>query len=45
MTWEVEYYEKEDGTVPVEDFIATLPSKHIAKVLWEIRLLAQLERH
>jgi phage-related protein len=40
MDWDVEYYEKEDGTVPVSDFIATLPKKHIAKALWEIRLLA-----
>jgi phage-related protein len=42
MAWDVEYYEKENGETPVMDFIASLPAKHIAKALWEIRLLAQL---
>jgi phage-related protein len=41
IIWDVDYYEKEDGAVPVQDFIATLPKKHSAKALWEIRLLAE----
>jgi phage-related protein len=40
MPWGVSYYEEEDDTIPVRDFIASLPKKHIAKALWEIQLLA-----
>ena len=41
MDWKIIYYQKEDGTEPVSEFISTLPTKHAAKALWEIDLLAQ----
>ena len=41
MEWNVVYYKKENGEEPVVDFIASLPSKHRAKALWEVRLLAE----
>lgn len=42
MEWKVDYYIKDNGESPVEDFIKTLPPKHSAKVLWEIDLLEKL---
>jgi len=42
MEWNVEYYIKENGESPVEDFIKTLPPKHSAKILWEVDLLKKL---
>ena len=42
MEWQVEYYIKDSGESPVEDFIDTLHPKHSAKVLWEIDLLKKL---
>ena len=39
MDWKVAYYQRENGTEPVSEFIATLPAKHAAKALWEIDLL------
>lgn len=41
MEWNVIYYEKENGEIPVEDFISSLPKKQQAKALWEVRLLAE----
>lgn len=41
MKWNVIYYQKESGEEPVADFIASLPSKHRAKALWEVRLLVE----
>ncbi|WP_195985408.1 type II toxin-antitoxin system RelE/ParE family toxin [Clostridium sp. D33t1_170424_F3] len=41
MEWDVIYYEKESGEVPVEEFISTLSPKQRAKALWEVRLLAE----
>ncbi|HIZ55933.1 MAG TPA: type II toxin-antitoxin system RelE/ParE family toxin [Firmicutes bacterium] len=41
MEWDVIYYEKENGEMPVFDFIASLSKKQQAKALWEIRLLAE----
>jgi hypothetical protein len=34
--WNIIYYEKENGEIPVQDFIAALPRKHKAKALREI---------
>ena len=34
-----EYYQKDDGTYPVEEFILSLDNKMKAKVLWTISLL------
>ncbi|MDR0325786.1 MAG: type II toxin-antitoxin system RelE/ParE family toxin [Oscillospiraceae bacterium] len=39
--WNVILYEKEDGTKPVKEFLDALPSKHRAKVVWEIELLEE----
>jgi len=33
------FYETENGSVPVQEFIESLPAKHGAKVYWEIGLL------
>jgi phage-related protein len=41
MSWDVIYYEKENGENPVFEFIASLNPKQRAKALWEIRLLAE----
>jgi hypothetical protein len=40
MAWNVIYYRKENNEEPVKEFITTLPPKHRAKALWEVRLLA-----
>lgn len=37
----VEYYQKDDGTYPVEEFILSLDNKMKAKVLWTISLLEE----
>ena len=42
MIWQVEYYKKENGTIPVLDFLLTLNAKMRAKAFSEIELL---ERH
>jgi len=31
MTWTVDFYEEQDGSAPVEEFLETLPGKHKAK--------------
>ena len=36
-----EYYQKDDGTYPVEEFILSLDNKMKAKVLWTISLLEE----
>jgi len=42
MEWEVEYYKKENGQIPVLDFLLTLNPKLRAKTFSEIELL---EKH
>ncbi len=42
MSWEVEYYQKENGDIPVLDFLLTLNPKMRAKAYSEIELL---QRH
>ena len=42
MDWEVEYYQKENGEIPVEDFLLSLPPKLRAKAYSDILLLARL---
>lgn len=42
MNWEVKFYQKENGEVPVSDYIKSLPAKHQAKVTREIDLLENL---
>lgn len=41
MSWVVEYYQKENGRIPVYDFLLSLPPKMRAKVLREIDLLEE----
>ena len=40
--WNVEYYKKESGEIPVEDFLLTLNPKLRAKAYSDIMLLKQL---
>jgi len=42
MDWQVEYYKKENGDIPVLDFLLTLEAKMRAKAFNEIELL---EKH
>lgn len=39
MDWEVEYYQKENGDIPIFDFLLSLNPKIRAKVYSEIELL------
>lgn len=39
MNWEIEYFRKENGKIPVVEFLLTLPPKIRAKVFSEIELL------
>ncbi len=41
MVWNIEIYQKENGEIPLVDFINSLPAKHKAKVFWEIELLKE----
>ena len=42
MDWEIEYYRKDNGDVPVEDFLLTLDPKLRAKAYSDIMLLKRL---
>lgn len=42
MNWEVEYYQKDNGEIPVEDFLLSLAPKLRAKAYSDIMLLARL---
>jgi phage-related protein len=42
MEWQVEYYKKENGNIPVLDYLLSLNAKMRAKVFSEIELL---EKH
>jgi len=37
--WNIIFYEKEDGTIPVQEFLDTLPAKHHAKAFRDIDIL------
>jgi len=37
--WNIIFYEKENGTVPVQEFLDSLPEKHHAKALRDIDVL------
>ena len=37
--WNIIFYEKEDGTTPVQEFLDKLPEKHHAKALRDIDVL------
>ena len=42
LEWEIEYYQKENGNIPVEDFLLTLDPKLRAKAYSDIMLLKRL---
>ncbi len=42
MDWEIEFYQKENGEIPVEDFLLSLSPKLRAKAYSDIMLLKQL---
>lgn len=42
MGWQVDFYEEEDGSAPVEEFISELPKTHKAKALAIVRLLEEM---
>lgn len=39
MEWKVEYYQKENGDIPIMEFLLSLPAKMRAKAYSEIELL------
>ncbi len=41
MNWTVIFYEKENGEIPVREFLYLLSAKLKAKAIWELRLLRQ----
>jgi phage-related protein len=41
MGWEVEPYQRADGRIPVEEFQLSLPAKHRAKSIADVRLLRE----
>ena len=42
MSWTVDFYEEEDGSAPVEEFLARLPIEHKAKALAIVRRLEEV---
>ncbi len=44
MPWEVELYEDQKGSCPVEEFLDSLPDKYLGKVLQTMNS-ARRERH
>lgn len=41
MPWKVDFYQEEDETCPVEEFLDSLPDRHVGKVLQVIQLLEE----
>jgi phage-related protein len=41
MPWEVDFYEDQEGSYPVEEFLNLLPDKHVGKVLQVTQLLEE----
>lgn len=41
MPWRVEFYEEDDGSCPVEEFLSKLPIAYSAKALAIIRILEE----
>ena len=39
--WNIIFYEKENGTAPVQEFLDALPTKHLAKALRDIDVLEE----
>ena len=45
MDWQVEYYKKENGDIPVLDFLLSLEAKMRAKAFSEIELLEKMDQN
>lgn len=45
MPWEVDLYEDQEGSCPVEEFLDALPDEHLGKVLQVIQLLEERGPH
>ena len=41
MSWNIDFYQKENGEIPAYDFLQSLPAKLQAKAFSEIELLEQ----
>ncbi|HPZ09963.1 MAG TPA: type II toxin-antitoxin system RelE/ParE family toxin [Candidatus Eremiobacteraeota bacterium] len=41
MIWNTGFYQKENGEIPLKEFLRNLPEKHRAKVYWGIELLKE----
>lgn len=41
VEWKIEFYKKENGNIPVKEFLLPLPTKMRAKAYSEIELLQQ----
>ncbi len=41
MKWTVEFYQKENGEIPLKKILHSLPEKHRAKAYWIIELLKE----
>lgn len=41
MPWKVEFYQDQQSVCPVEEFLASLPGKHLGKVLQVIQMLEE----
>ncbi len=41
MAWQVDFYEEEDGSAPVEEFLDNLPKQQKAKALALVKLLEE----
>lgn len=41
MPWEVDFYEDQEGSCPVEEFLNSLPDKHVGKVLQVTQMLEE----
>jgi phage-related protein len=40
----IEFYRTENGKCPVEEFLDSLPDKHVQKVTWVLRLVEHMDR-
>lgn len=41
MPWEVDFYEDQEGSCPVGEFLNSLPDKHVGKVLQVTQMLEE----
>ena len=41
MSWKIDFYEDKNGQCPVEEFLDSLPDRHLGKVLQVIQMLEE----